>query len=43
MKSIILTHRPILLSEKITTQFSINEREIIMAKTLYDLDNAYTR
>lgn len=43
VKGIILKHRHILLSEESKTNFSLNERDIISAATLPDLDDAYTR
>lgn len=43
MKSIILRHRKILLSEDIKVRHKLNEHEIISAATLPELDDAYTR
>lgn len=43
MKSIVLKHRRILLSEEIKKKYTLNEREIIAAATLPELDDAYTR
>lgn len=43
VKGIILKHRHILLSEESKTNFSLNERDVISAATLPDLDDAYTR
>lgn len=43
MKTIIMKHRHVLLSEEVKTRYSLNEREIISAATLPELDEAYTR
>lgn len=43
MKNIIMKHRHVLLSEEVKTRYSLNEREIISAATLPELDEAYTR
>ena len=43
MKSIILRHRSVLLSEPIKKAFGLNERDIVAAATLPELDEAYTR
>jgi len=43
MKSIILRHRSVLLSEKAKAEFGLNEKEIASAATLPELDDAYTR
>lgn len=43
MKSIILKHRRILLNDETRTRFNINERDVIAAATLPELDDAYTR
>lgn len=43
MKSIILRHRNILLSDEMKTRHKLNEHEIISAATLPELDDAYTR
>jgi abhydrolase domain-containing protein 2 len=43
MKSIILRHRHVLLHEDVKRHYSLNEREIIAAATLPELDDAYTR
>lgn len=43
MKNIILKHRHILLSEETRQRHNLNEREIIAAATLPELDEAYTR
>nr|CAD7257836.1 unnamed protein product [Timema shepardi] len=43
MKTIILKHRHVLLSEEVKRRFNLNEREIIAAATLPELDDAYTR
>jgi len=43
VKNIILKHRHILLSEDVKTRCKLNEREIVAAATLPELDEAYTR
>ncbi|KOC65565.1 Abhydrolase domain-containing protein 2 [Habropoda laboriosa] len=43
VKSIILKHKNILLSEEMKQRFNLNEGDIISAATLLDLDEAYTR
>uniref|UniRef100_A0A224XDK5 Putative abhydrolase domain-containing protein 2-like isoform x2 n=1 Tax=Panstrongylus lignarius TaxID=156445 RepID=A0A224XDK5_9HEMI len=43
MKSIILRHRNILMSEYVKKNHNINEKEVISAATLPELDDAYTR
>lgn len=43
VKSIILRHRHVLLSEDVKQRYKLNEREIIAAATLPELDDAYTR
>lgn len=43
MKSIILRHRKILLSDEIRTKHKLNEHEIIAAATLPELDDAFTK
>lgn len=43
MKSIILKHRQVLLSDESIQRHNLNEREIIAAATLPELDEAYTR
>ncbi|XP_075219349.1 abhydrolase domain-containing protein 2 isoform X2 [Lycorma delicatula] len=43
MKSIVLKHRHILLSDEAKQRYALNEREIIAAATLPELDDAYTR
>ncbi|KAJ1526855.1 hypothetical protein ONE63_008413 [Megalurothrips usitatus] len=43
MKSIILRHRSVLLSENVKKMFGLNERDIVAAATLPELDEAYTR
>lgn len=43
MKSIILRHRHVLLHEDVKRHYNLNEREIIAAATLPELDDAYTR
>lgn len=43
MKNIILKHRHVLLTEEVKNRHKLNEREIIAAATLPELDDAYTR
>uniref|UniRef100_A0A1B6CY92 AB hydrolase-1 domain-containing protein n=2 Tax=Clastoptera arizonana TaxID=38151 RepID=A0A1B6CY92_9HEMI len=43
MKSIVLKHRRILLSEDMKKKFKLNERDIVAAATLPELDDAFTR
>lgn len=43
VKSIILKHRKVLLSDDVKRKFNLNEREIAAAATLPELDDAYTR
>lgn len=43
MKSIILRHRKILLSDEIKIKHNLNEHEIISAATLPELDDAFTK
>ncbi|CAB3362916.1 Hypothetical predicted protein [Cloeon dipterum] len=43
MKSIILRHRKVLLSEDVRKKHKLNERDIFSAATLPELDEAYTR
>lgn len=43
LKKIIMRNRHILLSEECKRRFNINEREIIAAATIPELDEAYTR
>lgn len=43
MKSIILRHRNILMSENVKKKHNIIEKEVISAATLPELDDAYTR
>jgi abhydrolase domain-containing protein 2 len=43
MKSIILKHRHVLLHDDVKRRCNLNEREIIAAATLPELDDAYTR
>lgn len=42
VKSIIMKHRNVLLSDDIKRRFNLNEREIAKAATLIELDTAYT-
>ncbi|KAI4472612.1 hypothetical protein M0802_016650 [Mischocyttarus mexicanus] len=43
VKNIILKHKNVLLSEEVKQKYSLNERDIISAATLPELDEAYTR
>lgn len=43
VKNIILKHKKVLLSEEVKQRHNLNEREIISAATLPELDEAYTR
>lgn len=43
VKSIILKHKHVLLSEEVKQKYNLNERDIISAATLPELDEAYTR
>ncbi|KAL1130594.1 hypothetical protein AAG570_011840 [Ranatra chinensis] len=43
MKSIVLRHRQVLLSEYARAKYGLVEKEIISAATLPELDDAYTR
>lgn len=43
MKNLILKHKHILLSEDVKKRCNLNERDIISAATLPELDEAYTR
>ncbi|KAF7418991.1 hypothetical protein HZH68_001644 [Vespula germanica] len=43
VKNIILKHKHVLLSEEVKQRYSLNERDIISAATLPELDEAYTR
>lgn len=43
VKNIILKHKYVLLSEEVKQKYSLNERDIISAATLPELDEAYTR
>ncbi|CAH0550174.1 unnamed protein product [Brassicogethes aeneus] len=43
MKSIILRHRHVLLSEDVSKRYQLKEQEILAAATLPELDEAYTR
>jgi len=43
VKNIILKHRHILLSDEVKARHNLDERQIIAAATLPDLDEAYTR
>lgn len=43
MKNLILKHKSILLAEEVKQRCNLNERDIISAATLPELDEAYTR
>lgn len=43
VKSIIMKHKKVLLSDEVKRRFNLNEREIAAAATLPELDDAYTR
>lgn len=43
VKNIILKHKNMLLSEDVKQRHNLNERDIISAATLPELDEAYTR
>jgi len=43
MKNLILKHKNMLLSEDVKKRCNLNERDIISAATLPELDEAYTR
>ncbi|XP_034941848.1 abhydrolase domain-containing protein 2 [Chelonus insularis] len=43
VKNIILKHKNVLLSDDVKQKYNLNEREIISAATLPELDEAYTR
>ncbi|XP_043288096.1 abhydrolase domain-containing protein 2 [Venturia canescens] len=43
VKNIILRHKDVLLSREVQQRFGLNERDIISAATLPELDEAYTR
>lgn len=43
MKNLILKHKNMLLSEEMKQRWNLNERDIISAATLPELDEAYTR
>lgn len=43
IKALILKHRSKLLADDIKEQYSLNEKDIISAATLPELDDAYTR
>jgi abhydrolase domain-containing protein 2 len=43
VKSIIMKHRHILLSDEVKRKFGLVERDIAAAATLPELDDAYTR
>lgn len=43
IKALILKHKSKLLADDIKEQYSLNEKDIISAATLPELDDAYTR
>jgi abhydrolase domain-containing protein 2 len=43
VKSIIMKHRKVLLSDDVKRRFGLTERDISAAATLPELDDAYTR
>jgi abhydrolase domain-containing protein 2 len=43
VKSIIMKHRHVLLSDEMKAKFGLNERDIASAATLPEIDEAYTR
>lgn len=43
VKNIILRHKHVLLSDDVKQRHNLNERDIISAATLPELDEAYTR
>lgn len=43
VKNIIMKHRHVLLSDEVKNKYQLNEREIVAAATLPELDEAYTR
>ncbi|XP_014211316.1 abhydrolase domain-containing protein 2 [Copidosoma floridanum] len=43
VKNIILRHKSVLLSEDVKQRFNLNEKDIVSAATLPELDEAYTR
>jgi abhydrolase domain-containing protein 2 len=43
IKALILKHRSKLLTDDIKEKYSLNEKDIISAATLPELDDAYTR
>lgn len=43
VKNIIMKHRHVLLSEEVKQTHKLNERDIVAAATLPELDEAYTR
>ena len=43
VKNIIMKHRHILLSDEVKQRCKLNERDIVAAATLPELDEAYTR
>lgn len=43
VRGIIMKHRKVLLSDEVKRRFGLNEREIVAAATLPELDDAYTR
>jgi abhydrolase domain-containing protein 2 len=43
VKNIILRHKNVLLSEEVKRRHKLNEKDIVSAGTLPELDEAYTR
>lgn len=43
VKNIILKHKKVLLADTVKQKHGLNERDIISAATLPELDEAYTR
>ncbi|XP_058798441.1 abhydrolase domain-containing protein 2 [Phymastichus coffea] len=43
VKNIILRHKSVLLSEDVKQRYNLNEKDIVSAATLPELDEAYTR
>ena len=43
VKNIILRHKNVLLSEEVKQRYNLNEKDIVSAATLLELDNAYTK
>lgn len=43
VRNIILRHKHVLLSKKMKQKHNLNEKEIISAATLLEIDDAYTK